>query len=87
MPSSSTKSELSLASTNDPRLRATFGPLRLLALDASKEYSVGRTADNDFQLVGEFAPYASAWLILHCMHASHLTQVESTANSCGAGMN
>ena len=87
MPSSSTESKAILHSSNDPRLRATFGPLRLLALDASKEYSVGRTADNDFQIVGDFASYASAWLVLQPMHASHLTQVENTANSCGAGMN
>ena len=69
----------------DPLLRAAFGPLRLLALDA-REYSVGRTPDNEFQLVGKFSHYTSAWLILCCIHASHSVQVESTANLLGVEM-
>ncbi|VDC05659.1 unnamed protein product [Peniophora sp. CBMAI 1063] len=45
--------------TGDPRRRATFGPLRILALDAPREYCVGSAMNNDFVLRGDFAHYAS----------------------------
>ncbi|VDC05660.1 unnamed protein product [Peniophora sp. CBMAI 1063] len=47
----------------DPRLKATFGPIRILALDPPREYSVGYASDNDFVLSGKFAHYASR---THC---------------------
>ncbi|KZV71548.1 hypothetical protein PENSPDRAFT_721187 [Peniophora sp. CONT] len=44
---------------NDPLLRATFGPLRLLALGPPRDYYAGRTPDNDFIVTGKSAHLAS----------------------------
>ncbi|KZV71505.1 hypothetical protein PENSPDRAFT_751741 [Peniophora sp. CONT] len=68
--------EISLAPIkplDDPQLKAIFGPLRLLTFDSPKEYSVGRTPDNDFVLKGKYATFTSR---SHCKlvwDGSHMT--------------
>lgn len=68
----------------EPRLRATFGPLRLLAMDPPREFSIGRTPDNDVVLTGEFASFSSTYINAYSNACfAHFRQVEGTASSYG----
>ena len=57
-----------------PRLKATFGPLRIYGFDPPKELFVGRTPDNDLILEGPFASFASAraFIVFSCVEGAIL---------------